>query len=349
MKQSFKMVWKNILALMIGILISLILAELVLNIYNPYPSRFRGDKIQLKTNFQREVVLQTKIPGLDSIIHYSVNGLGFRGEEFPDSPDDYYKIITVGGSTTENSMQDDKKTWPELLGNKLKESNEKIWINNGGIAGATTYGHNILMDDYILKLKPDMVIFLIGINDRGKSDFSKEDGNLIDREESFTRKLVKSSEVANLINNLVLMYKTKKVDIGHNFGKDGKPKYVGIQPNPEVDSTRLAEVLSPHIQPAEGYAKRVSQLAEKCIKNDIKPVFVTQPLVYGGEAWKVMEFYNHKVMELCESEGWDCIDLGELMAKDGRFFYDAMHFTNEGSQEVARILYDHLDPIVNQQ
>jgi len=329
---------KNTLALFIGLTIAFILAEVILRIYNPLPSRFRGDKIQLKTNVKKRIVIEPKIEGLDSAINYSVNSLGFRGEEKPKSTS--YSIITVGGSTTECSMLDDEKTWTAVLGKKLKELKSDIWINNAGLDGATTYGHNILMDDYILKLKPDMVLFLIGVNDRGKSDFSKEDAILIDRRESIIKKIIKKSEVANLSNNLYMMYKTHQVNIGHKAGS----KTLRDTKNDEyiVDTVFLKKIKTEHQKSLDAYRGRVDKLAKKSISKGIKPVFITQPLIYGGEGWAIMELYNEEVRKYCLQNNLLCIDLANLLPKKAVYYYDEIHYTNKGAEEVGRIIYENL-------
>lgn len=332
-----KKILKNFLALIIGIIISFVLAEIVLRIYNPLPSRFRGDTIQLKTNVKKRIVIEPKIEGLDSSINYSVNSLGFRGDEKPDNAN--YSIITVGGSTTECSLLDDKKTWTAQLGIKLKEIQPNLWINNAGLDGATTYGHNILLDDYILKLKPNMVIFLVGVNDRGKSDFKNEDGILINRRESIIKKLVKRSEVANLANNLYLMYKTHSVNIGH---KSNKVKYEDVINDIMIDSNTLKKHQLKHSESLKAYKERVENLAEKCINNSISPIFVTQPLVYGGEGWAIMQMYNDVVRMVCYEKQLQCIDLANIMPKRAVYFYDEMHYTNEGSKAVSDIIFNNL-------
>lgn len=349
MKSTIKKFSKDILALSIGLGISLIILEVFLHFYNPFPSRFRGNKIQLKTNYKRNIIIEPRIKGLDSMIQYSANKLGFRGEDQPEGFDKYYSIITIGGSTTECSLLDDSKTWTAQLGNKLRRTHSKLWINNAGLDGASTYGHAILLDDYVLKLKPNMVIFLIGINDRGKKDFSKEDGNLIDREESFFRKLIKKSEVANLINNFYLMYKTHKANIGHNLSSQqvkvtsDKGKVI------KLDSVQLEKTLAPFRADLPAYKTRVSDLATKCLKHGIRPVFVTQPLLYGGEYWEVMQLYNKSVIEICKELNIQCIDLANELKKDQDYFYDDMHYTNIGADSVSAIIYRQIDTIVSKQ
>jgi lysophospholipase L1-like esterase len=255
-----------------------------------------------------------------------------------------YSIFTVGGSTTECSLLDDKKTWTALLGEKLKAQHPKLWINNAGLDGATTYGHNILLDDYLLKLKPNMIIFLIGVNDRGKKDFNNEDAILIDRRESLIMKLIKKSEIANLSNNIYMMYKTHKVNIGHDLGKsknqDALIEY-------EVDSLSIKKMYFEHKLSLSKYKSRIDKLSVKCIKNNIKPVFVTQPLLYAGQAWAIMELYNQELKKYCLEKNIDCIDLANLMPKKALYFYDEMHYTNKGAEVVADLIYQNIKYKIN--
>ena len=76
-------------------------------------------------------------------------------------------IVTVGGSTTECFDLAEDKTWPHDLGVKLQRDFKHLWLNNAGLSGNSTFGHAILMQDYLVKLKPKVVIFLVGINDLG--------------------------------------------------------------------------------------------------------------------------------------------------------------------------------------
>lgn len=49
----------------------------------------------------------------------------------------------------------------------MKYNFKDLWINNAGLDGQSTFGHIFLMKDYIKKLKPKVVLFLVGSNDRG--------------------------------------------------------------------------------------------------------------------------------------------------------------------------------------
>ena len=81
---------KNITALLIGIILALVIAEVVLQFYNPFDFRVKGDKIVLPSN-QKYVMKyrgyfsrSTKLPAKsDDVIVHTKNSLGFRGSEPP--------------------------------------------------------------------------------------------------------------------------------------------------------------------------------------------------------------------------------------------------------------------------
>src|SRR5882724_390795 len=164
MNIGFKSLWKNIKAVCLGIFFGLLICEIILRIYNPFPLPLKKWKLILPAN-QTKVFTNSWIKKLDSKINYSRNSLGFRGPELPDSISKLTSLITIGGSTTECKFQSDSITWSFLLYQLLKKEKPDFWLNNAGIDGHSTFGHLLLMDEYILKLKPDFALFLTGIND----------------------------------------------------------------------------------------------------------------------------------------------------------------------------------------
>ena len=74
-------------------------------------------------------------------------------------------VITIGGSTTECHFLSDSLTWPYLLGLRLADSVRGCWLNNAGLDGQSTFGHIVMLNDYVKKLHPSVVVFLTGIND----------------------------------------------------------------------------------------------------------------------------------------------------------------------------------------
>ena len=154
----------NLLLLLIGCGLSFFATEILLRIYNPFEFRVKGNQINLPVYFNYNIVIKDQTV-LDNLVVHTKNSLGFRGEEAPKTFEDYLTIIAVGGSTTECFLIADGQDWPAILGEKLKKSFNLIWINNAGLDGHSTFGHNVLMQDYIVKIKPKVVLFLVGIND----------------------------------------------------------------------------------------------------------------------------------------------------------------------------------------
>ncbi len=106
----------------------------------------------------------------------------------------------MGGSTTECFYLSDDKTWQFNLEQKLKLKFKNIWINNAGLDGHSTFGHQILLDDYLIKIKPKIILFLVGVNDVGREDLKEHDkNNLIDTSVTWRDWLAGKSELFNII------------------------------------------------------------------------------------------------------------------------------------------------------
>ncbi len=81
---------------------------------------------------------------------------------YGDCKGDNYRIVTLGGSTTDGNLFN-FKSWSEILFEKIGKRNVTVW--NGGVAGYTS-GHELLkLIRDVLSMKPDMVIVFDGYND----------------------------------------------------------------------------------------------------------------------------------------------------------------------------------------
>ena len=90
---------RKISALVIGVLVALLFAEVTLRIYNPFRSVVRADDIVLPI-YQTVVRANPDDRRISGVARRQYNSLGFRG---PEPPTDFAKsttVLTVGGSTT---------------------------------------------------------------------------------------------------------------------------------------------------------------------------------------------------------------------------------------------------------
>ncbi|OGF64834.1 MAG: hypothetical protein A2Y62_17395 [Candidatus Fischerbacteria bacterium RBG_13_37_8] len=350
------------LAILCGLLFALILAEIILRIYNPFEFRVKADTLVLPEN-RHYLFKNTGINGLDPVITHTKNSLGFRGKEPPRNFNDYFTMITVGGSTTECLYLSDGKTWTDVLGKKLEPHFKKFWINNAGFDGQSTYGHLILMNEYLAKLKPNIVLFLVGQNDIGRADLLPYDKRMKKKEIKYYSSpklsvwLAKHSELASLLLNIKRSRAVIK-ELAHQQIEPDKVTYLTIA------ESQIQQILDEHaktyIQP---YQARLEELIRSAKTNNIVPVFITQSALYGygideatkinlatvkiGDAngqlqWELLQLYNTATKEVAKKNNILVIDLAEKMPKSSHYYYDYIHYTNEGAKKVAEIIYEEV-------
>lgn len=353
---------KNSLALFLGCLVALMAAELALRLYNPFGFRVKGQKIIIPAN-ERFVISNNRVSKLDKTIIHTKNSLGFRGEDPPEDFEDYLTIVAVGGSSTECFYLSDNKTWPYLLGEKLKKQFPKLWLNNAGLDGHSTFGHNILMQDYILKLKAKVILFLVGFNDIGFKHESQP-GKLV-----MTRSLIYKSELLSLLINLSRYVRTIRLGMGHNASDLMATEEIDIPPK------MRKPILEGHHPALQSYERRLKNLIRVAKENNITPVLITQPALFGYAVdnvtgrdlskiklpnfhahmggylsgalkWDILELFNDVTRKTGKQEGLFVIDLADEMPKSSLYYYDTIHFTNEGAAFCADIIYRRLAPFL---
>jgi lysophospholipase L1-like esterase len=364
---------KNALVLLISLTLVLGVCELILRVYNPLGFRIKGNKIILPINKKEIIHHEHGLGKLDKIVIHQRNSLGFRGPELPADFSRGLTLVTVGGSTTECFDLAEDKTWSYVLGVRLQRDFTHIWLNNAGLSGNSTFGHYILMQDYLVKLQPKVVIFLVGINDvgiRGERDFDERIHGLNFRSlERFLASAAVHSELATAALNLYRFYFPKSTMI-NNQNDPQETDYKKLPPF-EVSAKAQAAIIKDHQEHYLGpYKKRLEKLITICREHQIIPVFLTQPVLYGtsvdpstgvnlghkfvakdmngATAWEVLELYNDVTRQVGREQGVLVIDLAREMPKDSRYYFDLMHYTNAGADKVADIIDAQLTPFLAQ-
>jgi lysophospholipase L1-like esterase len=372
-KDRLSNIVKNVLVLLLSLVLVLGFCELILRIYNPLGFRIKGNKIILPINKKEIIHHENGLGKLDKVVIHQRNSLGFRGPEPSADFSQDLTIVTVGGSTTECFDLAEDKTWPHDLGMKLKPDFKHLWLNNAGLSGNSTYGHYILMQDYLVKLKPKVVIFLVGINDvgiRGERDFDERIHGVNFRSlERFLASAAVHSELATAALNLYRFYFPKSVMI-NNQNDPQEIDLRKLQPF-EVPEQSRAAIIKEHQEHYLGpYKKRLEKLVTICRDHHIIPVLLTQPVLYGNSvdpatgvnlghkfvakdmngatAWEVLQLYNDVTRQVGREQGVLVIDLAREMPKDSRYYYDLMHFTNAGAEEMADLIAVQLTPFLAQ-
>jgi len=358
MLKTTNRIFKNIIAFLIGTTVAFIIGEIALRVYNPIPFRVKGDKIILPVN-KRYTIKNTNIEKLDTLIVHTKNSLGFRGPEKPENFNNYNTFIIVGGSTTECFYLSDNKEWVSLLGDKLSKMFDNIWVNNAGLDGQSTFGHYILLTDYLIKIKPKYILYFVGCNDVGREDLTKHDRSLQDLNLNWKGRLIDNSEFISLAINLYRGFNAKQLQVDHSEINFAELKHAVI------DLRAIRDEVEKHKDFVLQYKKRLIKLVKKTTQNNIQPVLITQPTLVGegmdeltgvnletvklmnekgGKAyWAVLERYNEVTRQVAEQENILFIDLAHKLLKNSNYYYDALHFTNEGAERVSEIIAEELE------
>ncbi len=361
---------KNILLLLFSIVLVLSISEVVLRVYNPLGFRIKGNKIILPRN-RTEIIYHEGAGKLDNVVVHRKNSLGFRGPEPPRDFAAWLTLVTVGGSTTECFELPEEQTWPHLLRLKLQPDCPKIWLNNAGFSGYSTFGHLILLKDYLLKMHPKVIIFLLGINDIGVSGAREYDTRLkLANFRSLERtlaSLANYSEVAAAALNLQRYYFPKSVMAvaARKMGEIDLRSYGHLEVSAAAGAAIIREYQEKYLA---AFKDRVETLIALARGSGLEPVLLTQPVLYGnlvdevtgvdlrtvkvtpemnGEvAWKVLELYNNVIREVGKQEGVLLIDLAQELPQNSRYYYDLMHYTRAGCEQVAQIIDARLSPFL---
>jgi hypothetical protein len=339
-------------------IIVFILSEIILRIWSPFQFR-QGDKNVILPRNRKMIFTNKTIPGIDTKIIHTKNSLGFRGPEPPLNLNEISSIIAVGGSTTECFYLSDSVCWTNLLASELRKQNDKIWINNAGYQGHSTYGNFILVNDYIKYLKPKYILLLEGMNEVNRTDIKIDESIAADSKKTSPWGWIKRhSYVVSTVLNIQRKFMADELGVTDNNYDLTKTETLVL-----ADSY-LDSATKNQIPLVNGYVKRLNEIIDTCLANNIQPVLITQPSLFGDAKdcitgtdlstikindrynsqllWRLIELYNDATRQIAQRKNLLLVDLAHKMPKCSKYFYDVCHFTNAGSKKVSEILTSHL-------
>jgi len=335
-----------------SLVICLLAAELAVRMV--VPGSFFNPRLGLIPYARHTIMVD--LPGVSMGGTLSTNRWGLRGDEPPEDWDAWTTIVTVGGSTTADYYLDDSRTWSNVLQETLRREDSLVWVGNGGIPQHNAETHEYFLREVVAEIRPDIVVFLVGINDIGQ--FMREAISLTELslpERGARAFLFTQSRL------LQTLYKAKRVyiDGAEVISENSDPDFELLHMT--APETRLPEDLSTMLPDPGYYQRRIRRLIETCRQLEVTPVFLTQPLLYedteywrqiqGGSSWLIgpdsifsaatkwlmLDHLNRQLIAVCEREGVACFDLASHIPHDTSMFYDEMHFTEAGSKRIGRL------------
>jgi lysophospholipase L1-like esterase len=374
---AIKRILKNILLVLVSLLAALFIAEAGLRLLQP--------NFLAKNATQEFLVLEPGsvftalppkegLPGVTGGGTNKINSQGFRADEIPADSD--YRIIAIGGSTTECLILDHQESWPWLLQQDLgRLTGKKVWVGNVGKSGHNTRDH-IYQARYLPPQFPDTnaVLLLVGINDfllRLERDSEYNPDYLADKthQNRQVRRAFWSFPNAfwSFPKNLYVYKLLSSIKLPDWFSEKTAPDPV----HPFVQWRRhraKAEIIQDLPDLGDGlkeYERNLRTMIKDLKHCKVRAVFMTQPTLWrkdlspgerdllwmgyrgqrGGQYYygvaaldQGMEIYNLKLKQVCREENVECLDLAALLPKDTSVFYDDCHFNEPGARMVAGII-----------
>lgn len=305
---------------------------------------------------------------------FTTNSRGIRGPEF--SPSDRYRILCVGGSTTECLYLDDTKAWPAVLSEILGQSRSGVWVGNLGRSGHTVADHAVVLANLPEAQTVDCWLFLCGINDLGqllRGAYTSPDDTALDRVFTYRRPGIWGTPVRRPLHRNLIVYnalemlrnRAKVLFAGQDWTvyQDTKAKWVDqsrAQRQAGRKSATLPE-LGPLLDAYEISLRRVIQLGKQSGK---RLIFATHPALWdkdldpeteryllGGRAEDdvyydpgslatAVDAFNERLKRVCADENVRCVDVAAAVPKSTDVFYDDSHFNEGGAQRIASIVAD---------
>jgi len=313
------------------------------------------------------------VPGVSGLSHFTINEAGLRAqsERVAAAHTNTYRMVAIGGSTTECLFLDDEEQWPALLmsGLNQRQSNVFAFVGNMGSSGLTTADHLRFLR-YSEVQRANMWVFLFGINDllatvavegapshnelMARAGLNNSWHNDLNGKPFFRR-----SELYQFVSN----FRHKMVvDVSSN-GAGYEDARHARQRGPRLPLADLAVGLTE-------YRARIRQIQSECIAQKKDCVFFTQPSLWrsdltqeeerllwmgvvgrkdaakgfvpAAELARGMEQYNQALLHTCREQGMSCFDLAAAIPHSAEMFYDDCHFNENGARKVAEFMTQSL-------
>jgi hypothetical protein len=145
-----------------GVMLAFIVAELGFRIILPDSRVYQALTPKQEVTFNA----QDYAKGVQGPAVFKVNSMGVRGREWSDDRASEYRVLCLGGSTTESLLNDQNRTWTTLLEHKLEPlvPGYDTWVGNIGKAGLAS-AHHVVQLKHLDIYDPNLIVALVGSSD----------------------------------------------------------------------------------------------------------------------------------------------------------------------------------------
>jgi len=280
---------------------------------------------------------------------YKRNYHGFRGEEIDLKN---IKAVMIGGSTTDERYKPEEQTIVGILNKELKKNNIDLKIINAGIEGQSTRGHIFNFEVWFPKLKnfePNYFLFYIGINDHLINLKKKSyDGHIVNPSsiERFKDNLKSRSILYDLSRKIKQKYHHKGIKIKYDFDnaineRNASRSFGFLSYKDAIKIYNTKNLTKENEYLIKNYLLNIDRLVNLSLEKGAKPIFINQ-LTEVGNFNKKLFIINYSLIKHCKKKKYNCIDLASKLEGKEQFWWDGIHTTPEGSNEIAKIILPEL-------
>ncbi|MGB0910362.1 MAG: SGNH/GDSL hydrolase family protein [Nitrospirales bacterium] len=302
------------------------------------------------------------------------NSQGFRlDNDVPhQKPEDEFRIIALGGSTTANLGNERGLHYPDLATEQLNQrgfTSKKILALNTGVPAYTTAHSLVRLQFDLLPFKPNMITVMHNINDLHVNYFPYEDqeqnnyGNTYFHEKFAHRLSIKQIPLLRKSRVLVFFFNSLQ-SLKQQFFGDSVQATEGKVVYTTMKFSKSAIPLKSKIN----FQNNLITIANIAKTHHIALVFMTQPSImteemiagffghkeyndivwYPEKAQMTQHFreYNDVIRNVAQKEGVYLIDMAREFGKDRNLFDDMVHYSSDGVQRFADIYARHIETII---
>jgi lysophospholipase L1-like esterase len=315
-------------------------------------------------------------PGVYRDAYFEANEFGIRA----DSYDRKFKknILILGGSTAIDEFLHQELTWANQLQMILNTSVHwnPTWVGNLG-KSARHSGHHL---DYMQRIvpympKPDYILILLGANDLQLALRSSYRNLNADEELMFNYAVHPDTSFVSNFGIYRFYRKMKLWRLREKYafvsGSEGikiwrecrqsvkEARHINILPDAKKQHQYMKDNLQEIVSLAQSYNAEVILITQPTLWNVASTNAEKSLLISGGvgpnTSWcKEKKYYslgaltkgisaiNQITRDFCSENKLKCIDLARLLPPSTEYFFDDMHFNEDGAHRVAEIIAHNL-------
>lgn len=276
-----------------------------------------------------------KVMGKERYI-IKINSHGFRTKEFKiEKPENVYRIICIGASTTVQGKTNDD-TYPAILEKKLTKRYPELHIEVLNFGISATYSDHWLNDmEGLFKFQPDLIIQYNAVNDICWRYLSWHKNNCTNKiEYLFRRGLNLSFLLQKLFPLDVSMFDDCFIDTIQNFNKISS----------EARSRNIEYLVGSFAAPdhniaSESFSGYLDYIVQRTWGRSMN-------LKYYTSYYNILSRYNSLFYSYVKQKNLSAVFVDKSIS-DPNLFVDICHMTQQGIEKLADTFYEGVVKIID--